>query len=140
MVVRLPVSSKAPSSDNARADLVDDRRTASSKFRVLVVDDNIDSAESIVKLLQLHGHDARCAFNGASALLMARQFEPDLILLDISLPDMDGYEVLRQLREQSPASRPFVAAVRVSDNRKIAGALGKRDSIIIWSSPSVRMS
>jgi CheY-like chemotaxis protein len=77
----------------------------------LVVDDNVDSAESIVKLLQLHGHDARCAFNGASALLIARQFEPDLILLDISLPDMDGYEVLRRLRGQSPASGAFVAAV-----------------------------
>jgi CheY-like chemotaxis protein len=102
MVLRLPVSYKAPSSENARADLVGDRRTASSKFRVLVVDDNVDSAESIVKLLQLHGHDARCAFNGASALLIARQFEPDLILLDISLPDMDGYEVLRRLRGQSP--------------------------------------
>jgi len=111
MVVRLPVSSKAPPPENARADLVGDGRTARSKFRVLVVDDNVDSAESIVKLLQLHGHDARCAFNGASALLLARQFEPDSILLDISLPDMDGYEVLRQVREQSPASRPFVAAV-----------------------------
>ena len=111
MVVRLPVSSNAPPSENASVDLVDERRTESSKFRILVVDDNVDSAESIVKLLHLHGHDARCAFNGASALTIARQFEADLVLLDISLPDIDGYEVLRRLREQPHASRPVVAAV-----------------------------
>lgn len=110
LVVRLPVSPK-PATENAGDNFVDDMRTESHKFRALVVDDNVDSASAIAKLLQLYGHDARCAFDGASALTIAQQFEPDLILLDISLPDIDGYEVLRRLREQTFASRPIVAAV-----------------------------
>jgi CheY-like chemotaxis protein len=83
----------------------------SSKFWILVVDDNADSAKAIGKLLQLEGHDVRCAFDGVSALAIAQQFGPHLVLLDISLPDIDGYEVLRRLREQGGASQPMVAAV-----------------------------
>jgi CheY-like chemotaxis protein len=83
----------------------------SSKFRILVVDDNVDSAQAIGKLLQLKGYEVRCAFDGASAITAAQQFGPHLVLLDISLPDIDGYEVLRRLREQPHASQPLVAAV-----------------------------
>jgi CheY-like chemotaxis protein len=109
-VVRLPVLREA-STKAAGSDVVGDRPTENSKFRVLVVDDNVDSAEAIGRLLQLKGHDVRCAFDGASAITIAQQFGPDLILLDISLPDIDGYEVLRRLREQPHASQPLVAAV-----------------------------
>jgi DNA-binding response OmpR family regulator len=73
------------------------------------VDDNADSAEATGKLLQLDGHEVRCAFDGASVVAIARQFGPHLVLLDISLPDIDGYEVLRRLREQSGASHPMMA-------------------------------
>jgi CheY-like chemotaxis protein len=64
----------------------------------------------------------RCAFEGASAVAIAQQFGPHLVLLDISLPGMDGYEVLRRLREQSGASQPKVVAVtgfgRAEDRRR----------------------
>jgi CheY-like chemotaxis protein len=93
------------------SDLTGARPTESSKFRVLVVDDNADSAEAIGKLLQLEGQEVRCAFGGASAVEIARQFEPHLVLLDISMPGIDGYEVLRRLREQSGVSQPIVAAL-----------------------------
>jgi two-component system, chemotaxis family, CheB/CheR fusion protein len=109
-VVHLPVLREALAKA-AESAPIDARSIESSKFRVLVVDDNVDSAEAIGKLLQLKGHDVRCAFDGASALIIAQQFGPHLILLDISLPDMDGYEVLRRLREQSRVSQPVVAAV-----------------------------
>src|SRR5439155_24286758 len=64
--------------------------------RVLVVDDNKDSAESIALLLQMRGHEVRTALDGRSALEMARLYRPDAVLLDIGLPNMDGYEVAKQ--------------------------------------------
>ena len=66
--------------------------------RVLVVDDNQDSAESLAMLLEIYGHEVQVAFSGPVALDAARTFLPDIVLLDISLPGMDGYEVARQIR------------------------------------------
>jgi PAS domain S-box-containing protein len=68
--------------------------------RVLVVDDNIDAAESLATNLQCQGHDTRAVFDGESALLLAREFLPEVVLLDIGLPGQDGYAVCRQLRAQ----------------------------------------
>ena len=110
MVVRLPVLDQG-SAEPAESYVSPARPTGSSKFRILLVDDNADSVEAISKLLQLQGHEVRYAFDGASALAIARPFEPHLVLLDISLPGIDGYEVLRRLREQSGVSQPMVAAL-----------------------------
>jgi CheY-like chemotaxis protein len=68
--------------------------------RILVVDDNQDSAESLAFLLELQGHEVRAAFDGPQALDLARSFEPDLVVLDIGLPRMNGYEVALRLREE----------------------------------------
>ena len=69
-------------------------------LRVLVVDDNTDSAESMATLLGLQGHETRTALDGPAALEAAQVFRPELILLDIGLPGMDGYEVARRLRTE----------------------------------------
>ncbi|PYQ11708.1 MAG: hypothetical protein DMF80_21015 [Acidobacteria bacterium] len=66
--------------------------------RVLVVDDNVDSAESLVTLLQMGGHDVRMAHDGPAALALAREHRPELVLLDIGLPAMSGYEVAQLMR------------------------------------------
>jgi len=66
--------------------------------RILVVDDNHDSAESLALLLELQGHDVRTAFTGPAAIETASAFRPEIVLLDIGLPGMDGYEVARRLR------------------------------------------
>jgi PAS domain S-box-containing protein len=66
--------------------------------RILVVDDMADSSQSLARLLRRWGHDVSLAPDGASALTVARSTRPEVILLDIGLPDMDGYEVARQLR------------------------------------------
>ncbi len=79
--------------------------------RVLVVDDNIDSAESLAMLLKLWGHEVRTAYEGRSALTMARGGWPDVVLLDIGLPEMDGNEVARRLREEHGPARPRLVAV-----------------------------
>jgi PAS domain S-box-containing protein len=71
---------------------------AAAGRRILVVDDNQDSAESLALLLEIHGHEVRTAFAGLDALETASTFRPDVVLLDIGLPGMDGYEVARRLR------------------------------------------
>ena len=68
--------------------------------RVLVVDDHIDAGETMGMLLRAAGHDVRVVTSGTEALETAPGFEPSVVLLDIGLPGMDGYEVARRLREQ----------------------------------------
>lgn len=68
--------------------------------RVLVVDDNADSANMLAMLLRLAGHDAQAAYDGTSALARAASFVPEVAFLDIHLPDMTGYDLARQLRQQ----------------------------------------
>ena len=71
------------------------------KRRVLVVDDNADAANTLAMLLNLDGHEVRAVYSARTALDEVRGFEPDVVLLDIGLPEMDGYEVARRIREQS---------------------------------------
>ena len=66
--------------------------------RILVVDDDLDGAEMVAEMLTDWGYQTQFALSGSSALAIARVFVPELILLDVGLPDMDGYEVARQLR------------------------------------------
>jgi len=80
-----------------------------ANVRVLVVDDNVDAAESIAMLLRLEGHDVRSVHGAQDALEAAVVFRPHVVLLDIGLPGMDGYEVARRLRSQSIHSMRLVA-------------------------------
>jgi signal transduction histidine kinase/ActR/RegA family two-component response regulator len=78
---------------------------------ILVVDDNQSSADSLALLLQLSGHDTRVAYSGPEALDIAAAFRPDVVLLDIGLPEMDGFEVARRLREREDSGRAILVAV-----------------------------
>ena len=69
-----------------------------STRRVLVVEDNVDAAETLQLLLRMSGYDTRAAYSGATALDVAREFKPAVVLLDIGLPGKDGYEVAREMR------------------------------------------
>ena len=75
--------------------------------RVLVVDDNLDAAEGLAMLLSLRGHEVATAYDGQSAIDQARELQPDVVLLDIGLPRLDGFEVARRLREEH-TSRPML--------------------------------
>ena len=66
--------------------------------RVLIVEDNVDAAETLQLLLRMSGYETRAAHNGAQALEIAREFHPGAVLLDIGLPGKDGYAVARELR------------------------------------------
>jgi CheY-like chemotaxis protein len=71
---------------------------ALSPLRILVVDDHPDTLETMLVLLSAHGREVRAARTGADALSVAEDFRPDVVLLDIGMPGMDGYEVARRLR------------------------------------------
>jgi signal transduction histidine kinase len=93
--VRLPLCSLPTAvqvADRAGALYRPDRR------RVLVVDDNVDGAESLRLNLEIQGHDARAAYDGAAALALADEFRPEIMVLDLGMPKVDGYEVCRRVR------------------------------------------
>lgn len=77
---------------------------------VLVVDDNAPSANTIGKLVKLLGHQATIAYDGPTAIALAKKFQPDLILLDIGLPEMNGYEVCRAMRLEPSLKEVVIAA------------------------------
>jgi signal transduction histidine kinase len=80
-------------------------------LRVLVVDDNVDAAETLAQLLGAAGHRVEIAHNPAAALTRARSFVPDLAILDIGMPVMDGYELAARLRAQPELARCRFAAL-----------------------------
>ncbi len=77
---------------------------AMTRRRILVVDDNVDAADSLAMLLQLDGHDVEAVYGGAAAIEAVRRRQPQMVFLDIGLPEMDGYEVARQLRKHDFAA------------------------------------
>jgi signal transduction histidine kinase len=97
-VVRLPALSKPlPPLPREPSGV---KPVATVQRRILVVDDNPDSADSLAMLLKLSGHEVHTAHDGLEAVEAAAKFQPDVILLDIGLPRLDGYEAARRIREQ----------------------------------------
>lgn len=80
-------------------------------FRILVVDDNHESALSLAMMLSIMGHETRTANDGESAVTTAESFLPDVVLLDIGLPKLNGYEVAQRIREQAWGKAMFLIAV-----------------------------
>lgn len=78
--------------------------------RILVVDDNRDSSDVLAELLTLHGMAARPAYDGAQALALAQDFRPHVLLLDLGMPNIDGFAVAAALQED-PSYRPFIVAL-----------------------------
>jgi CheY-like chemotaxis protein len=99
--IRLPVVS-AGTASTARAAPAP---AEASTRRVLVVDDNRDAADSLAALVQVFGHEADTAYDGPGAIDKAQSFVPDVVLCDLGLPGMSGYEVARALRAQREAVR-----------------------------------
>lgn len=109
-VVRLPVLPEGTLKQHSPPADTGAELTASPR-RVLVVDDNDDAAQSVAALLRLDGHEVVIARDGVSALEGLQTFRPEVILLDIGLPDLDGYEVARRMRSMPDQSDVLVVAL-----------------------------
>jgi PAS domain S-box-containing protein len=109
-VVRLPVVEAAATRPSSPA-LPKGERTRSRRLRVLVVDDNHDSMESLAMLLGFWGHEVLTASHGTEAVDAAREQRPDVVLLDIGLPGIDGYEVARRMLAQDGTRKPALVAM-----------------------------
>ncbi|WP_437897852.1 ATP-binding protein [Sorangium sp. So ce124] len=127
--IRLPAAASARSPEAAPARWMAGTLGTPSlveRRRILLVDDNLDAVELLAESLGAMGHTTRVAADGPSALRIAEEFAPDVALLDIGLPVMDGYELARRLREQPAGERVRLIAItgygQEADLRRSEGA------------------
>jgi PAS domain S-box-containing protein len=126
--VRLPANAVAVADESTREANAPPPTTSSAEkpMKILVVDDNIDAADSIAMLLTMDGFDAHSVHGALAALDTVGSFKPDVVLLDIGLPLMDGYEVAQRLRAHVPVQKMRIVALsgygRQADRDKAAQA------------------
>ena len=107
--LRLPVLNTVPTPASGKPERQSEPDTALPPRRVLVVDDNHDAANTLDSLLQSLGHSTQVAFDGPTALRIADEFHPEVVLLDIGMPGMSGYDVAKRLRTRTGASLNIIA-------------------------------
>jgi CheY-like chemotaxis protein len=100
-----------PRGDTAEVSSAPSTRVLPDRRRILIVEDNVDGAESLALLLSLSGHEVRIAHTGQAGLAAAREFEPGVIFLDIGLPDIDGCDVARELRADARSAGATLIAL-----------------------------
>lgn len=110
IVVQASVAASAPETPVVAEELEADLNANPAK-KVLIVDDNKDAADTLAELLTMTGHGVNVAYNGEQALKAAQQFDPDIIFLDIGLPDMSGYEVASRLRASAATKACLLVAL-----------------------------
>jgi len=126
-VLRLPLSEDEDGRHHEiESGQLETKQPSKSGFRLLVVDDNQDAANSLAMLLKLQGHEVGVAFSGAAALEITKTFKADAVFMDIGMPGMDGYEVARLLRMQPGMEKTVMAALtgwgQKEDRRRTAEA------------------
>ncbi|HEX8757914.1 MAG TPA: ATP-binding protein [Steroidobacteraceae bacterium] len=122
-IVRLPLATCGAGASSVGSREED---TAPASRRVIVADDNADAAESLAMLLQVEGHDVQVAHDGLSALSLARALRPHVAILDIGMPQLDGYAVARALRKEPWGAEVLIIALtgrgQEEDKRQAAAA------------------
>jgi PAS domain S-box-containing protein len=136
-VVRLPLA-RAARTQAPRAPQSATAAAPQNRRRVLIVDDNVDAAETLQMVVANMGHEVEAAHDGAAALEAARRKRPDIVLLDISMPGMDGLSVARELRRQPELRRIRVVALTglgQQEDRKRSQEAGFDDHLVKPVSP-----
>jgi PAS domain S-box-containing protein len=109
-IVTLPLqSSRQPAPALTKPD--GESPSTTKKYRILVVDDNEDAANSLALLLRMKGHDVRTAYDGIGAVDVAALYRPDVILLDVGLPRLNGFDAARRIRESDHGKDIFLIAL-----------------------------
>jgi CheY-like chemotaxis protein len=107
--VWLPECSHAIAAQGARDEIPAPSQPADLK--VMVVDDNVDSADSMATLVQVLGHEAHAVYDGVAAIELAQTLQPNLVLLDLSMPKMTGFDALPHIRKALAAPGTIIAAM-----------------------------
>jgi PAS domain S-box-containing protein len=111
-IVRLPRTAEETAVESARAPELPARRAlAPANRRILVVDDNVDLADSLAMMLKMLGHDVRVEHDGPAAIAATAAFAPDLVFLDIGMPRMNGYDTARQIRQGPHGQEAVIVAL-----------------------------
>lgn len=124
--LRLPVAKQQKNTADESKNNSNALNTASPR-RILVVDDNIDAADMLTMLLQFLGHEVKTVYNGHDAITLASTYQPELVLLDIGLPGMNGYEVAQEFRSNNLISHSILVAITgwgASDDKQRAQNAG----------------
>ena len=108
-IVRLPILVEAAAV--TRPTMSPDPVFTAAALRILIVDDNQDAADMLAMFLQLAGHETHTAHDGEAAIEATTRLQPDLVLLDIGLPRLNGYEAARRIREHKPTGGPVLVAL-----------------------------
>ncbi len=138
-VVRLPVAIEAL---GPQAAVVEEEQPANSSHRILVVDDNRDGANTLSTILGLMGNDLRTAYDGREGVDIAVQFRPHVMILDIGLPKLNGYEVCRRIREQPWGKEVVLIAVTgwgQEEDRRLSQEAGFDHHLVKPVDPKVLM-
>ena len=106
------------------------------RHKVLVADDHPDVADSLAALLEIMGHEVRCAYDGGDALAVDAAFSPDVVILDINMPVADGYEVARALRARKDGTQ-FIIAMTGASSRETAEKAGEAGFDVHFVKPVV---
>ncbi|MBM0104871.1 response regulator [Steroidobacter sp. S1-65] len=110
-IVTLPLVGPPPGATARQASSTVDAGGRLGTLKVLIADDNVDSAQSWSAMLQLEGFDTRAVHTGSDAVKVGAEFQPDVALLDIGMPELNGYEVARQMRATPSGARRLLIAV-----------------------------
>src|SRR5262245_48375070 len=124
-VIRLPVVVAAAGPQSVGG--TEEPAAPKSSLRILIVDDNRDAADSLGMLLRLMGNDTHTAYDGQEGVDVAGEFKPDVVLLGIDLPKLNGYEACRRIREQSWGEKVVLIAVTgwgQEEDRRLAHEAG----------------
>jgi CheY-like chemotaxis protein len=141
-IVRLPVLSEVPAPAPTTAQACEGAAEGAGR-RILVADDNRDNAQSLAMLLQLQGNEVETVYDGLEAVEAAERYHPDVVLLDIGMPKMDGYAACRLIREQPGGRDIRIIALTgwgQDEDRRKSKAAGFDDHLVKPVAPATLLS